>query len=114
MNDVGMSLAISSIKDDIDNKLPLEQRILETMKLVRKRERDIFFMCYEVNDDLMVRTALGAVMVAGSEDDKDMIKKSLLPLRALSAAASGLPINFADMDLENIIPIMKLWSESKS
>jgi hypothetical protein len=93
---------------------PLPERLAYAMRYVREHEDDLFFMSHAVNDDLMMRTALAAVMVAGDEADKDIIARSLQPLKMLSAAMQGIPVDFSAMGMsDDLVPLMKIWNESK-
>ncbi len=82
------------------------------MRYVREHERDVFWMTPVLDDDFRFRTALAAVMLNGTENDREVITKSLLPLKMLSAAASGIPVDFSQMEVENLLPLMKLWHDS--
>ena len=108
-----IQIAALTVKDSIPKDKPLEERIAFAMCYVRKHEPDIFWMAYEVNDDMMMRTALAAVVLAGNDDDKEMITRSLKPLQALSALFTGVPVNMSAVDVENVLPLMKIWHDSK-
>jgi len=82
------------------------------MRYVRRHEGAVFFMSPRVDDDLRIRAALGGVMLAGSDDDRAIIERSLRPLRALAAMMAGVPVDFAALDTEGIVPIAALWRES--
>ncbi len=91
----------------------LVERIDFAMRYVRGNQRDLFFMSGSVTDDMMFRTALAAVMVAGSEDDKDRIERSLKPVNALNAAFAGVAIDPAGlMPPDDFIPLLKMWHDS--
>lgn len=88
----------------------LEDRLLATMRAVRTDD-NINWMCR--NDDQRFRSAIGAVMLA-SPDDQDRIARSMAPLKALSAAMSGVPVDFSSVltDADDLVPLISLWHES--
>lgn len=112
-----LQIAAMSMRDKVPKDGPLPDRIRAAMVAVRTApEGDVFWMSSRApNDDTKFRTALAAVMLSGSEDDRRVITNSMKPLQALSAAMTGLPI-----DLERVlesaqaddIPLMKLWHET--
>jgi hypothetical protein len=112
MNRTEMLIAVSGFKDLIPKDGPLEDRISFAMKHVKENKRDIFWMSYEVSDDAMFRTALAAVMLDASEDEKELITKSMKPLQALSAAMSGIPVDFGEVEMDGILPLMEMWRNS--
>jgi hypothetical protein len=117
MNDRDMlelQIAAAPIRDRIPKDEPLPDRISYAMRYVRQHERDLFWMTGKPSDDFMFRTALAAVMLAGSDDDRTTIKESMRPLKALSAAISGVPVDMvaALANAENVIPLLKLWHDS--
>src|SRR5580698_6807423 len=108
-----LTLAASAIKGNIPKDGPLADRVLAAMKCVRSHEHDIFWMCHSVNDDLRIRAALAGVLVEGNEQDRDVITRSLRPLRMLAAATQGIPVDFSQMETsDDLVPIIKLWHES--
>jgi hypothetical protein len=112
MNTAEMMIAVSSFRDDVPKDKPLEQRINWAMNHVRKNQRDIFWMSYEVNDDDMFRTVLAAVMLSASDEEKALITKSMKPLQALSAAMSGIPVDFGNVDMDGILPLVEMWRKA--
>lgn len=115
MNDrslMEMQISIAPMRGLIPADKPLEERLAFAMDYVRKHERDLFWMSYSVNDDMMFRSAIAAVMIDGSEEDKLSIQRSMKPLQMLAAAANGIPVDFEFMDTENLIPLLKLWHAS--
>jgi hypothetical protein len=114
MTDVELQIAAQGIQCIPADK-PLSDRIKYAMRYAREHEHDVFWMSARVNEDMKMRTALAAVMLAGDESDRDIITRSMKPLRMLSAAMSGIPVDFGAMELsDDLLPIMKLWDESKS
>ena len=111
MNDMAINIAVTLMRDKIPLDDPLADRVRFAMRYAKEHKHDLFWMVGNASDDLMLRTALASVMVTGNEDDKDMIKRSIMPLKMINAAAQGIPVNFEDID-DDILPIMKLWSEA--
>lgn len=110
---MGMTIAVSILRDKIPKDSTLEDRLAFSMRYVRKHESDLFWMFGRVDDDMKSRTAIAAVMVEASAEEKDRIERSLKPLRMLAAAVSGIPVDFAALDLaEDNLPLIKLWNES--
>jgi hypothetical protein len=112
MNETELMIAVSGFSNLIPKDEPLKARLDWAMKHVRKHQRDIFWMSYEINDDAMFRTALAGVMVGASEDEKALITKSVKPLKALNAAISGVPVDFSGLDMEGILPLMEMWRDT--
>lgn len=116
MNDLEIYIPGSSIRDAIPMDKPLTERLLFAMRYVREHKDDLFWMVVKADDDLMMRAAIAAVLMAGNEQDKDIITRSLKPLKALAAMLSGVPVDIERVLAEaggNIIPLAKLWHESE-
>lgn len=108
-----IQIAATVVKNRIPADKPLVDRLDFAMRYAREHERDVFFMSGRITDDLMFRTALAAVMLAGDENDRDIITRSMQPLRMLSAAMSGVPVDFSQMDdSADLLPLMKMFHES--
>lgn len=85
------------------------------MNYVLKNERDIFWMSYSVNEDFRIRVAIGAVMLGATEEEEHRIERSLRPLKLLSAAITGIPVDWTKFNVDDdMIPIMKIWHEVRS
>lgn len=111
-----LQIAAAPVRDRIPADKPLTERLQFAMRYVREHERTLFWMSAEANDDMQFRTALAAVMLAGDDEDRSAIERSMKPLRMLSAAMSGVPVDFGSMleDADKLLPLMKLWHESKA
>jgi len=109
-----VQIAATPVRDVIPKDRPLRERIEFAMRYVRSHERDLFWMSHQVNDDLMFRTALAAVMLSGDESDRDIITRSMKPLRMFSAAVSGIPVDFSAFDFtDDLLPLMGIFNDSK-
>jgi hypothetical protein len=110
---VQLQIAAMPVRDRIPADKPLAERIAFAMRYVLEHE-DLFWISYRVDDDLKLRTALAAVMLAGNKEDRMAIKKALEPLKMLSAVAQGIPVNFdAFKDYADVLPLMQMWLDSK-
>lgn len=115
MSDNVLLIAIATFRDKIPKDESLVDRILFAMRYVNKHESDVFWMVGNATDDMKMKTALGAVMVTGTEQDRDMIERSLKPLQMISVAAQGIPVDFAAWGMpDDLIPLLGLWSKSKN
>lgn len=112
MNEIATQLAIAQMKDNIPQGASLEDRLSYAMREIRQNASSLLWTMHNPNDDVKLCTALGAVMVTASEEEKDLIKRSLKPLQALSAILRGVPVDVEQIETDNLLPIMKLWHES--
>jgi hypothetical protein len=110
---VGLQIAASAFKDQIPKDGSLEDRLMFAFRYVLdpSHERDIFWMSGRLTSDMRFRTALAAILMTGSEEDRARINESLNTLRAFNAMLSGVPVDFSAVDTENAIPLMKLFRE---
>lgn len=112
MDMIELQIAAAPVRDHIPADKPLVERLQFAMRYVRKHADNLFWMSVNVNDDSKFRTALAAVMLAGSDEDRDVIERSMKPLLMLSAAMQGIPVDFGAFEAEGTLPLMKLWHES--
>ena len=97
-------------KSSVPKTGTLEERIVATMRAVRNDDQ-INWMCR--TDDHKFRAAVFAVMLMSSDGDQDRIARSLTPLKALSAAMNGVPVDFTGLLVEDdMIPLLSLWHQS--
>lgn len=109
---IELSIAATPVLDRIPKDKPLVERVAFAMKYVREHD-DLFWMSARPTEDMKMRTALAAVLMAGNESDKDIITRSMKPLQMLSAAMSGIPVDFSAMPTDDdLLPLIKLWNES--
>ena len=93
----------------------LEDRFRHIMKYVREHQNNLFFMASVIDDDLMFRASVAAVMVTANDEDKERIEQGVQCIKALSALVSGIPVDVSAGVGENpdeILPLMKWWQES--
>jgi hypothetical protein len=115
MNHIHMNLILAAVpvRDKIPPDCSLKDRLLFAMRYVREHERDLFWMVGNADDDMKLKTALAAVYQAGDENDQDIIARSVKPLKLLSLAAEGIPIDFSGIELsDDLLPLVGLWHES--
>ena len=111
MSDIELTIAANAVKVDSDK--PLKERIQGAMRYVRDHEHDIFWMSGRVNDDMRLRTALGAVLLKATESERDIISRSLKPLKMLAAAAQGIPVDFGALEQsDDLLPLLGMWHET--
>ncbi len=111
MSNIELTIACNAVKVDADK--PLRQRIESALRDVRTREHDIFWMSGRVDDDMRMRTALGAVLLKASDEEKDIISRSLKPLKMLAAASQGIPVDFSALESsDDLLPILGMWHET--
>lgn len=101
-------IAITELKQDVDNNTPIEDRFRAVMKKAKNH-------WLVVNEDDQLRAAIGAVMLTATEEEQERINAELAVIKALSAATSGVPINFDALEMnETPIGILNLWKEEKT
>lgn len=114
-NATELLIASSPVRDAIPKDKPLAERIEFAMRYVREHKDAIFWMAHTApDDDLMFRTALSAVILAGDDSDRDIIERSMKPVRALSALLSGVPVDVERaMDVGgDVLPLIGMWRNS--
>lgn len=108
-----LQLAVAAIRPSIPKDKPLAERVAAALRYARENESSVFWMSHRVTDDLILRSALAAVMVEGDDDDKEMITRSLQPMKMLAAAMQGIPVDFSQLDTDNILPLVQMLNDSK-
>ena len=111
--DNSMMIGVAELRTNVDPKRPLEERLKVAMRgalnhwLVTKEEEQ-FIM------------AVGAVMVEATEGEKERINIDLKFLKAMSSAASGVPVDFGRLidelgegSAEKAVGLRKLWDDVK-
>lgn len=105
-----MMLAIQEIESTLDKEAPIKERLTQAMKLSRNH-------WLIVDEDQQFRCAVGAVIITASQDERLIIEYEMDVLRALSAGASGVPIDFealAQGAPETTYGLRGLWIESNN
>ncbi len=102
-------------KDLLEFEGTLEEMILEGWRLVKRNA------IFAHDENLQQRAGLAGVMIFLKEADRHeeyrRIEKELEFWKAMSAAISGVPVDFgrllAEHDEDEVIGISKLWNEFK-
>jgi len=102
-------IAAQIIAGHIAKDTPLEERCKAAFKAARG---DDGWPCE--NADEQFGGAIGAVLLTCNDNEREQVEQSLNVIKALSAAISGVPVNFTHMllDNENVLPLMAWWHES--
>jgi hypothetical protein len=71
---------------------------------------------YTGNEEEKFRAALGAVLLSlalvGKREEYDLVERSMRALHSLSAAMSGIPIDWSSaFSEEDLLPLLGWWSE---
>lgn len=111
-NAMMLQLALAQVRGRSPKDKSLEERLTVAMKFVRENVHQVFWMCSEADEDFQFRTAVAAVMLDGSQDDRDRIERSLRTLRTLNAMLEGVPVDLDRVDKDAGLPLLKLWQNS--
>ncbi len=104
-----MVIAMSDIERKLDKDAPVKERLIQAMKLAQNH-------WLVIDEDAQFRSAIGAVMVTVSPEEKQILKSELDVLRGLGAAISGVPIDVVELlnrMPENAYGLRSLWTEAK-
>lgn len=115
-NLIEIQIAAAALREHIPKGAPLRARIEAAMRFVLAHGEEIFWLSPSVDDDLRFKTAVAAVMIAGDAEDREILDRSLKPLRYLSSMLSGVVVNtdaFADSITEDLIPLLLIWHDCK-
>jgi hypothetical protein len=109
---VGAMLVQSRAKDVIgDREVELEERARICFEACLDEGVDWF----STTEDQRFRIGVAALHLLSNEEEKARIETTLRGLRALSAAMSGVPVNFGALtdDPEKLVPLMPWFREVK-
>lgn len=116
--DTALIIAASSIFDVLPRGETLDNRLLFAMRYVRTHKADLLWMVGRPGENLMMRSAIGAVIMTAKPDEVTKIENSLKIMKSLDALLSGVPVDVdalnAQMDAHDTVPIIRLWHESAS
>jgi hypothetical protein len=106
-----MKIAISEITDQLDKSATIENRLKQAMKLALNH-------WLITNEDEQFRSAVGAVLLTASEEEKTLITREMVFLRNLSAAITGVSVDFETLfegiKDQKVIGLVPLWKEVKN
>jgi len=109
MGNTELAIVAAEAKAKLEGITGLGDRLIAAMKAAKGH-------WLVLDKDVQLRGAIAAVLMVleeeGNTEDSERIKKELGTLQALSAATSGVPVNFAALDLPaNPVGLLKLWHE---
>lgn len=113
--DNSIMLGITELRQSVDSGQPLKERLKIAM-------RSALHHWLITNEEDQFKTAVGAVMVEATEEERELIEVELKFLQALSAASRGIPVNFAVLmeevqekkETHELIGLKNLWDEVKA
>lgn len=107
-------VGITEINSQIDAEQPIEDRLKFAM-------RKALGHWLVIDEESQFKMAIGAVMVSATEEERERINIDLKFLRAMSSAASGVPVDFGRLVEElgkdsgtKAVGLRKLWDEVKA
>jgi len=107
-------IGITELQSSIDPKQPLEERLKVAMRAALNH-------WLVIDEESQFKMAVGAVMLSATEEEKERIEIDLKFLKSMSAAASGVPIDFGRLMKElgedsevKAVGLRKLWDEVKA
>jgi len=112
-----LMIPITALKNELERipdfaAKPIEERAKLAMKHVHSN--NVCFMT--PSDDQKFRSACGALILLSSEPEQARINRELRMLQTLSAAMSGVPVDFSSMcddeDAEPPLGLMGIYRES--
>lgn len=104
-----MMIAMSDIERKIDKEAPVKERLKQAMKLAQNH-------WLVTDEDAQFRSAIGAVLVTVSPEEKRIIEEELDFLRGLASAAGGIPVDMVTLierRPEKPYGLRGLWMEAK-
>jgi len=112
--DSSLMIGIAELRTMVKAEQSLEERLKVTMKAALKH-------WLVTDEEKQFKMAIGAVMVEANEEEQERINIDLKFLRALSSAASGIPVDFSRLIVElgeesatKAVGLRKLWDEVKA
>jgi len=104
-----IKIAIMEIEGQLDKTASIEDRLKKAMKLAKNH-------WLIVDEDEQFKSAVGAVLLKASEEERQIINQEMRILGALSAAQAGIPVNIEAVlpdDVKKSYGLVKLWKETK-
>jgi hypothetical protein len=116
INALSVSIVKSAVERELDREHMPDVRELALMCFAEsRRQRSAWLLS---TDDERFRVGLNVLYLFVDDDTKRRIESEVGVLKALNAAASGVPIDFETVfegvDPDNVIGLQKLFEESKS
>lgn len=89
-----------------------ETDLTERIKVAMRHAKDHWM---ETNEEEQFKGALVAAMDVSTEDEKDLITRSLQPMKILAAMMSGVPVDFEAVEMQDdLLSLQKFWHEVKA
>ncbi len=112
--DSKIMVGIADLRTGVDSRQPLEERLKVAMRKALKH--------WLVSDEEgQFKMAVGAVLVEATDDERERLDTELKFLASLSAAVSGVPVDFARLmgelgedAADKAVGLRKLWDEVKA
>lgn len=112
--DSSLMIGVAELRTMVDPKQPLEERLKVTMRAALNH-------WLVLDEEGQFKMAVGAVMVEATEEEQERMNIDIKFLRALSSAASGVPVDFGRLIEElgedsaaKAVGLRKLWDEVKA
>lgn len=112
--DSRIMVGVTELRTMVDPKQPLEERL----KVVMRAALNHWLV---LEEEGQFKMAVGAVMVEATEEERERMEIDLKFLRAMSSAASGVPVDFGRLIEELVersevkaVGLRKLWDEVKA
>lgn len=107
-------IGMAELRTKIDSKQPLEERLKVVMRAALKH-------WLVLDEESQFKMAIGAVLAEATEEERERINIDLKFLRAMSSAASGVPVDFGRLmeelgeeSADKAVGLRKLWDEVKA
>jgi len=107
-------LGIMELQASVDLKQPLEERLKVAMRAALNH-------WLVTDEEGQFKMAVGAVMMDATKEERERIEIDLKFLKAMSSAASGVPVDFARLaeelgenSADKAVGLRKLWGEVKA
>ena len=113
-DDMFVNLAVAGMRHAVEKDKPLRERIVSAMRYVRANTDSLFFMGGWDDENIQFKTALCAVLEGASEEERNIVTRSMKPLQMLAAATQGVPVDWGALEAtDDILPLAGLWHDSK-
>ena len=107
-------VGIAELRTMVDSKQPLEERLKVAMRAALKH-------WHVLDEESQFKMDVGAVLAEATEEEQERMNIDLKFLRAMSSAASGVPVDFGRLIGElgedsaaKAVGLRKLWNEVKA
>ena len=112
--ETSIMVGIAELRGKVDPKQPLEERLKVAMRAALNH-------WMVIDEESQFKMAIGAVLAEATEEEQERINIDLKFLRAMSSAASGVPVDFdrligelGEDSADKAVGLRKLWDEVKT